>query len=266
MTGNENGITLGRGEIFLGRYNPGRKAPEGLRYVGVSSALSVSSESDEQTYMSKEGGVDEIVESAQMSVTRSGSFTTESINDDNIAMFFMGDKSRVTVDQATGATHTIDSAELGLSYQVGVSEANPVGLRNISDVSASIPAGDGTAEATPLEDGTDFSVNLETGMLTLLPSSPNVTDGATVDITYSADGYTQNRVLSGNKSIYVSLRYIAENITGPDRHYFFPYVKLTPSGDYALKSDEWMALTFNLQVMKPRSMEAVYVDGHPLAQ
>ena len=43
-----------------------------------------------------------------------------------------------------------------------------------------------------------------------------------------------------------------------------PSVKLSPNGDYALKSDEWQQIPFNVEILKPEGMEAVYADDRPV--
>jgi len=44
-----------------------------------------------------------------------------------------------------------------------------------------------------------------------------------------------------------------------------PYVKLMPNGDFALKGDEWQQLSFNIEVLKKGTLEAVYMDGRAVA-
>ena len=71
-------------------------------------------------------------------------------------------------------------------------------------------------------------------------------------------------MVSSSNSVYGALRFVADNPKGDNRDYYFPYVKLAPDGDYALKGDEWQQISFSFEVLKKASnIEAVYVDGRP---
>jgi hypothetical protein len=45
--------------------------------------------------------------------------------------------------------------------------------------------------------------------------------------------------------------------------YLMPYVRLSPNGDFALKSDEWQQLSLNVEILKLADYERIYVDGRP---
>ena len=57
---------------------------------------------------------------------------------------------------------------------------------------------------------------------------------------------------------------MSDNPKGANRDYYFPYVKLTPDGDYALKGEEWMQIGFSFEILKKAdNIEGAYVDGRP---
>ncbi len=71
-----------------------------------------------------------------------------------------------------------------------------------------------------------------------------------VTATYDTTVASYDRVISGGTAIEGTLRFIADNPTGDNIDYFFPWVKITPNGDMALKGDTWQVLPFNVEVLK----------------
>ena len=57
-----------------------------------------------------------------------------------------------------------------------------------------------------------------------------------------------------------ALRFISSNPTGIQRDYYFPYVKISSDGDYALKGDDWQSMGFTFEALKLPGRERVYID------
>lgn len=50
--------------------------------------------------------------------------------------------------------------------------------------------------------------------------------------------------------IFGALEFLSDNAVGENSNYWFPYVNLAPSGNFALKGDAWQALSFSAEALK----------------
>lgn len=252
--------TLGRGEVHFAKFGPGQ-VPGGERYLGNTPAFGFSAEVENLDHYNSDRGIREKDESIILQVDRAGAITCDNISMENLAMFWFGESSLVTVVAATAQTETLTGVSPGLGYQLGISDAAPAGLRKVDNVVLSADVG-GTP--TPLVEGTDFTLDAERGRVTFIDGGA-VEDGTAVEATYDVGGYTMPRVISGDKPIEGALRFIAYNPAGKQIDYYLPWVKITPSGDYELKGDDWQQMTFDMEILKKPGREAVYADGEPTA-
>ena len=67
-------------------------------------------------------------------------------------------------------------------------------------------------------------------------------------------------ILRQVRAVAGALRYTEYNAQGPNKVWYFPSVKLSPNGDYALKGDEWQQIPFSIEILKPTVGEAIYID------
>ena len=147
----------------------------------------------------------------------------------------------------------------GLFYQLGTSPSLPAGLRNIKNVVIKKGAGFADTVAT-----SDYQVDEDLGRVYILPTAVGITAETEVQITYDTDASTREQIISSSNSIYGAIRFVSNNPKGVNRDYYFPYVKLSPDGDYNLKGDEWMTIGFTMEILKKGSLESVYVDTRPV--
>jgi len=250
--------TLGRGKISFARFAPGTQRPDGFAYFGNTPEFNLTIESEVLDHFSSDEGIREKDDSIPLQVNRTGSLTTDNIAARNIALFFFGDDSLVTQVAATAQSETLEGIKLGHSYRLGMTTANPTGFFGIDTADLTLTTG-----AVPLVVDVDYTIKPEFGTITFLESSTVVTDGDDVDVDYSIKASTRERIISGTQPVEGALMYEATNPKGKLFHYYMPYVKISPNGDYALKSDEWQAIPFTLDIQKPNVGEAIYVDGAP---
>lgn len=251
-----NQYVLGRGEIDFSRFRTGGQDPEGFRYIGNTPEFNLTIESENLDHFNSDRGVNEKDASIVLTTNRSGSLITDNIDPENIALFFFGDKTTLTVTSATVAAEAIDDVKAGLSYQLGVTPTNPVGTRNVSAVVVEDDA------ATALVLGTDYTVDLEHARITPIVGGA-ITDGTNLRVDYTQAAHSRDRILSGTTAVEGALRYTEYNAQGPNKVWYFPYVKLAPNGDYALKGDEWQQIPFSIEILKPSTLNAIYIDGAP---
>lgn len=251
--------TLGRGKVYFSRFKSGTQVPEGFNYIGNTPEFNLTIESENLDHYSSDAGIREKDDSVPLEVSRTGSFTTDDIQPDNVALFFFGEKSTVTQAIVASAPETFTDVVLGRAYKLGITDSNPTGYMGINATGFGI-----VVDATPLVEDTDYTVDLANGIVTLLETATNVVNGDDMVVTYAVAGSTRDRVISGSTPVEGAMMYVANNPKGANFNYYLPYVKITPNGDYALKGDEWQQIPFNIEALKPTNGEAIYMDGTPV--
>lgn len=251
-----NNYTLGRGEMHFGQFRPGTQSPRGQLYLGNTPELGFTAEQESLDHYNSDRGVRIKDESVLLQLDYAGSFVTDNISPNNLAMFFLGEALTQTTASATGQTDTFTLVELGRTYQLGTTDATPSGVRQVESLVL-------TADGTPLVAGVDYLYDPVLGSFTILEEATNVENEDTIEAVYDVAASTRSRVISRSMTIEGSMRFIAHNPAGDNLDYFMPWVKLTPNGDFQLKGDDWQALSFTIEVLKKGALESVYIDGRP---
>lgn len=146
--------------------------------------------------------------------------------------------SGATLSGGTDVTETIENVQRGKYYQLGVTAERPQGISGV-----------GTVSITGVAD-TSFTVEAASGRVYIHEDAPDIVDGADLDFAYGVDAGIDDIVIARGDTIEGEMTYIANNAAGKNDNYFWPYVKLTPDGDFNLKGDEWLTTTFNFEVLK----------------
>ncbi len=254
-----NNYTLGRGEVRFSRYIPGTLNPEGFRYIGNTPEFSLTIESETLDHFSSDEGIREKDDSVPLEVNRTGSLITDNISPDNVALFFFGENSKETTGSATGQNYTVNDIVLNRSYMIGATAGNPAGVFGLNTTGFTATISGGAA----LVLGTDFELDYDAGMITFL-SGGALSGGEDINIVYGLRANTRDRVISGSAPVEGSIIFRTKNPKGTDHTFYFPYVKISPNGDYALKGDEWQQIPMALEILKPSGQEAIYRDGNPV--
>lgn len=252
MAGNE--YVLGRGKIFFDRFADNTKTSiAGERRLGNCPSLAYTSSVDSLDHYNSEGGQKTKDASADLQKNTTGSFSCDNISSENVALFVGGSVSALSQTAATGLTENIKITK-DRYYQLGKSSSNPSGLRNLASLVVTATVGGTTYAAT------NYEVDYAKGRVYIKPDATLV-DDTEYTFTYNTVVATRNRVVSGNSSVYGALRFVADNEQGKDRDHYFPYVKLTPNGDFNLIGDEWSIANFNLEILKlDDNTQAIYID------
>lgn len=252
---------LGRGKVHLARFLTGTTTPDGFRYIGNTPEFSLTIESEELDHYDSDEGIREKDDSVPLEVNRTGTLVTDNIDPANVALFFFGEESTVTQTGVAEQTVTLADIHAGYSYKLGSSAANPAGYFGIDD--ATFSAAISSAGAALVLD-TDYTVDYDNGIITFLAASAVAVEGASVDVTFTVEASTRNRVISGSSPVEGALMYVTKNPKGADATFYMPSIKITPNGDYALKGDDWQQIPLSLEVLKPEGAEAIYRDGKPV--
>lgn len=267
--GEVNNYTLGRGEVYVDRLlNTTTFASEGERYIGNTPEFNLTISQEVLDHFSSDRGIREKDESVPLQVNRTGSMVCDNIDEENVALFFFGSKSEVS--EAGGAeTYEFGPVTQGRYYQLGVSDARPAGVKGVvgeTDDSNSagafslFEADSNSVGGTPYVAGTDYVLDADLGRVYIVPGG-GIADNTNLLASYTVKAQTFDRVISGSEPVECSIRFIAFNPVGDDIDYFLPYCKISPNGDYALKSDEWQQIPFSVEVLKRSDREAIYADG-----
>lgn len=248
---------LGKGKLYFAEFAANTETPGGRRYLGNTPEFSMTVESEQLDHMNSDEGIKEVDESVTLSTTRSLSFVTDHISPQNVADFLLGSASTLAQSSATDDTETLTGVLQGMYYQLGISATNPAGVRQLSNVVVTGPSGTPTHVA-----GDDYTVDLETGMIYIVPGGA-ITDASTIELTYDLAAVSRDRIISGNDAKVGELFFESKNPVGEKRDFLFPKVRIYPNGDYALKGDEWQQIGFQAKVLKRGALEAIYCDGRP---
>jgi hypothetical protein len=252
-----NNYVLGRGKVFFDPYAPNTTNTTGEDYLGNTPEFSITIESEKLDHFNSDEGVRVKDESVLLELNRTGSFTCDNISPANVARFFLGDADTVTDTGITAGSFTITGAVGGRYYQIGT-DVNPSGVRKVTINTIT----DGT---DPLVAGTDYTLDSDLGRIYIIPGG--LGDGANINISdYDTAANTRTQIVTAaNAEIEGALRFVAFNAQGDQLDYYMPYVRLTPSGDFALKGDEWQVLSFDVEILKKDdTTEAIYIDGRPV--
>lgn len=251
-----NNYTLGRGEMHFGQFRPNTQIPRGQLYLGNTPELGFTAEQESLDHYNSDRGVRIKDESVLLQLDYAGSFVTDNISPENLAMFYLGESLTQTTAAATGLTDEFTGVEIGRTYQLGTSDTSPSGVRQVENLVLEVTS-------VALVAGQDYVFDPVLGSFTLLEGATGVTEGDDISATYDIAASTRARVISRSMTIEGAMRFIAHNPAGDNLDYFMPWVKVTPNGDFQLKGDDWQALSFTIEVLKKGALESIYIDGRP---
>lgn len=258
MAEHVDNLVLGRGKLYFERFPVGAKVGSGgERYLGSTPELSVTQSETTLDHRSMEGGRSVKDRSVALTNDTSGSFTTDDISRENVALWYLGEHSSVVVTAATGMTSTYEGVKRGTFFQLGRSVASPAGARNVSNVVVRKGA------ATVTMAG-NYEVDEALGRVYILPDAAGIAEDDDLSFTFDEAGGTQDRIIPNGQQIHGALRFIADNAEGDNDDRYYPYVKLAPDGDHSLKGDDWQTMGFTYEVLKlNESTPAVIITRRP---
>jgi hypothetical protein len=246
---------VGKGRLFFNQIDPDTGISlRGERYFGNTPALTTTSDSTQLEHYDSDQGLNIKDESVTTQNNMTGSFTTDNISADNIALFFEGSIDALTIVAGTDISETFEDVSLGSYYQLGTTDDQPTGARNVTTVVVKVA----TATITAIG---NYEVELDSGRIHILDDAADITAGDDIIVTYDVTAGARQVVIGSGSEIRGALRFISANPIGGQRDYLWPLVKITPNGDFALKGDDWQTLPFNFEVLQLNgATERVYTD------
>lgn len=247
--------TLGRGKVYFSLFKTGSYVPAGFRYIGNTPSFNLTIDNQKLEHFSSDEGIRKKDKSIVLETTQTGSLACDDIQLENLALFFFGEHGTVAQTAQAAVVETIADVQPGLMYQLGTSDANPTGVRSISNVVVKVGA------AVKAVD-TDYTVDAELGLITIVKGGTIAAD-ADIEVTYDRAAVNREQVISGADQVEGAILFVSANPEGEKMDYLMPYVRLAPNGDFALKSDEWQQLNLNVEILNAPNREAIYLDGRP---
>lgn len=106
----------------------------------------------------------------------------------------------------------------------------------------------------------NYEADLVNARIYILEGAADISDGDTIEVDYDLGVGSRFLVVDEQDQVEGALRFVSANARGPDKNYYYPRVKITPSGEYQLKGETWQVMTFNFEVLKPATAGSrVYV-------
>ncbi len=243
--------TLGKGEVYFDQGS-------GERYFGNTTEFNITIESENLDHFDSDHGIRVKDDSVVLEITRNGSLITDNISKENIALFFLGDVSVVTqvATPVVGEVVTTTAVK-GYYYQLGKTTNNPQGVRGVTAVVVKVGA-------TTMVLNTDYTLDATMGRIHILETGSTIIAGDDIAVDYTPAANTRERISTNNAaSLTGSLRFVAFNPKGTNRDFYIPAVTLRPTGDFALKGDDWQAAGFAIEINQNTGQAAIYIDGRP---
>ena len=146
--------------------------------------------------------------------------------------------SGATLAGGTSTTETISDVERGRWYQLGVTDDQPQGISHV-----------GSVTITGV-DADSYQVDADAGRIYIKMDAGDIVNGDDIEVAYGIVGGVDDVVIARSETIEGEMAFVANNAAGSNDNYFWPYVKLSPDGDFSLKGDEWLTMTFNFEILK----------------
>lgn len=268
----DNNYVVGRGKVYFDRFKDGSNTKTGEMYFGNTPEFTISTDSETLDHYSSDHGMRVMDASVLLEASQGGTFTTDNINADNLALWFLGDVDTTAQTQVTGAKEIFNPVNRGRYLQLGTSDVNPTGVRNIdnfemvkADASVSISLGSGDIGSivgtTAVPAAGNYEIDLATGRVYIEPDAPDLAGNVQIVVQYDVAAQSRTLVIGKSNMVYGALRMISDNPVGLNKNYYFPKVSLAPDGDYALKGDDWQVMSFTYKAMQlNNNTQRVYID------
>ena len=233
---------LGRGIIFISPLDSTSGLPVDYRDLGNAPSFSLSIDVEELIHQSSRAGLRTVDKRLVISQTVNFSFVLEELSAENLALFFSGAAVSSTNPAIAGITayDFTDSAVLGRWYSI---YNQTTGERALDIDTATVTVTrDPSGTPVVLVLGTDYTVDIEMGMIFTLPSSVTLIPGDTLELVLAADAgaavTTQTRGLTTSGVDY-ALKFIGENPADNDQRFEVELhsVQVNADGDFSLISE-----------------------------
>ncbi|WP_298083204.1 hypothetical protein [uncultured Campylobacter sp.] len=232
MASSSDYVTLGGGKLYIDVYKEGK--PTGrFEYFGLSSDVSIKTELEKLEHTNTEGATQAIDKTIVKSQSASMSFKSDEISIKNLARAYFGETSQ----SEKTANVKITDAKAGEIVDLGAVGGN---------LSATVGGG-GTA---PKKDE-DYKYHANSGIVEFLKDISG-------EVTLALSAGIQKEKMSAfkNSKLECALMFIGEAATGSAMKATFYKCSLRADGDFALKGDDWLSISFSVDILKDETRAA----------
>ncbi len=244
-------IVLGRGMVFFDRFSPGTTVGEGERYIGNTTQFSIRRETETIKRLRSVRG--RIVEKDRLTTRDllSGGFVTDAMTVQNASEWFGSGEVDLGFPAGDRLQETIRVTK-GRYYQLGRS-FDPMGVINVDFLTFKL-------NGVAISAADNVLIEKAPGRIFVLDDA-SIVDGDELEVTFEWRSAPNSTSFSSEgRQVEGALRFLALNPVGKRKDYYFPFVTLSPTGEAALKSDEWQQLAFQFETYSPNhSVKAMYV-------
>ena len=231
---------------------------QGERYMGNSPSAELSIEPQKLDHYDADTNEVSKDFSFATRVDRTMALTLDDMSEENAALFFSAAASTVTQTATPVVAEAISDVQPGRYYQLGQTTANPTGVRDVGAVAVKLGA-------TTLVLDTDYMLDATRARIYIIPTGSLIA-GDDLAVDYTPVANTRRRLASGARTtVEGRMRFLANNLAGVNRDYYFPSVSITPSGAFQLKgggeNPQVGTLGLEVEILKPANAEAIYIDG-----
>jgi hypothetical protein len=254
MNTNQKAYTVGRGKLYVGIFAPNTETVVGGEmYFGNTPSIAIAATYNDLPHYSSDDQNQFQDDNFTLRTDRNLTFTCDNMSMQTWGLMLGTLPVDETQAAATAVSETLTDVALGRFYQLGMDNATPDGVGEISNVTVTIGV-------TPVTADGNYEVDLVHGRIYVLPDAIGIDVGDDLIVEYDAVVQTSTLVVESGTPFEGSLRYIADNPKGGNKNLYWPHVKLQPSGDLQLKGDTWQTATFTAMVLQPQDTRSrVYV-------
>lgn len=232
---------------------------QGERYLGNSPSAELSIEPQKIDHYDADSNAVSKDFSFATRVDRAMALTLDDMSEENAALFFSAAASSVAQLAVAVVAEAVSAVQRGRYYQLGQTNLNPTGVRNVTAVALK-------KAAAVMVLNTDYLLDVTRGRIYILPTSATILAGDNLTVDYTPVVNTRRRLASSaGTTVEGRMRFLANNLAGANRDYYFPSVSITPSGSFQLKgggeNPTVGTLGLSVEILKPANAEAIYIDG-----
>ena len=232
---NPNEIYLGRGKIFVDRYDKSGNST-GLRFLGEASKLELTpSVEKKELYTKTKASAPKIV-SLTTQQTHTLAIDFQSFTPENIALVLLGDTVAIDQDLSIVSDEVITTSLIkGAIYRTDFTKITGLTL---------------TSGVTPMVLGTDYEeFDALNGMIRILPTT-TLAPGAPVSAAYTSPAMNKVKVTGGTSAnILLRLLFIGDPTNGARQNLEVWRLQITPSAAIGLITDDFAVGSLSGEVL-----------------
>lgn len=161
----------------------------------------------------------------------------------------LGQGANAFYASAAAAVVTIHADETGIAGNA-ITLAKAVATPGNVTLSGATLAGGSAIGSTALVADGNYEVDAVTGRVFVLEAPANIAEGDALLIDYTSAAGEEEVVIAAGTVIEGRLEFFANNAAGENRDYLWPFVQVSPNGDFSLKGDGWQEMEFSVEVLK----------------